>query len=256
MECGSQEKKNNGLTNMRKLLSIVLFLPIFLQAQEQTLPVSKYGLPVINDIGLYKKLVVADPDNEMIDLRELIPGAKFDVRYATANNIVKKQVYPAADVFMRKPAALALLKAQEQLNKLGYGLLFYDGYRPYAVTVLFYETIKDTTFVADPRKGSRHNRGMAIDLSLYDLQTGQPLVMPSGYDETTERSFHDYLGADSIAKSNRKILRTTMEAVGFDIYKWEWWHYDFKGWQDAAVYDIWHNKIRKANAALAKKKST
>lgn len=228
-------------------------MPFSLLAQEGKTQVSKYGLPVIQDIDLYKSLVRENPDNELIDLRTLIPDAKFDVRYATADNLVKRPVYPAADVFMRKPAALALKEAQEILKKQGLGLLFFDGYRPYEVTVLFYEIIKDTTFVADPRKGSRHNRGMAIDLSLYDLETGKAVLMPSGYDETTERSYHAFMDADSVALANRKTLRTVLQAVGFEIYKWEWWHYDFKGWKDAAIYDIWHQAIREANVALAKK---
>ena len=254
MAGSGKEKKNHDLTCMKNLSFIIFWImPITLFAQESKIPVSKYGLPVIHDIDLYKKLVLENPDNELIDLRILIPDAKFDVRYATADNLVKKPVYPAADVFMRKPAALALKDAQDILKKQGLGLLFFDGYRPYEVTVLFYEIIKDTTFVADPRKGSRHNRGMAIDLSLYNLETGKAVPMPSGYDETTERSYHAFMDADSVALANRKTLRTVLETVGFEIYKWEWWHYDFKGWKDAAIYDIWHNAIREANAALAKK---
>jgi D-alanyl-D-alanine dipeptidase len=242
---------------MKSFLICFLLLPLSVFAQKQLqfdLPLSKYGLPVVSDVEIYKKIVRADPDNELIDLRKLIPDAKFDVRYATADNLIKRPLYPTADVFMRKPAALAIKKAHENLKKLGLGLVFFDGYRPYAVTVIFYETIKDTTFVADPHKGSKHNRGMAMDLSMYDLKTGSLVHMPSEYDETTPRAFHSYMETDSLAMKNRQILRTAMEEVGFAIYPWEWWHYDFKGWETCFTYDIWHKQVKKANKELHKEK--
>jgi len=241
---------------MQKMLMLLLLLPSCGLAQMPSfdLPKSKYGLPVVNDVEIYKKIVQVDPNNELVDLRELIPNAQFKVTYATAENLVHRPLYPTADVFMRKPAALALQKASKSLKKQGYGLLLFDGYRPYEVTVIFYETIKDTTFVADPHKGSKHNRGMAIDLSLYDLKTGKPLPMPSDYDETTPRAFHSYMEATPEALANRKILRDALEKVGFEIYPWEWWHYDFKGWKTCFTYDIWHSKIRAANAELHAKK--
>jgi D-alanyl-D-alanine dipeptidase len=250
----TEQSKN---TTMKSIYCLFLLLPFTVLAQQQPkfdLPISKYGLPVVNDVEIYKKIVRANPDNELLDLRKLIPDAKFDVRYATADNLIKRPLYPSADVFLRKPAALAIKKAHENLKKQGYGLVFFDGYRPYEVTVLFYEVVKDTTFVADPHKGSKHNRGMAMDLSMYDLKTGQLVHMPSEYDETTSRAFHSYMDTDSLALANRKILRTAMEAVGFDIYPWEWWHYDFKGWQTCFTYDIWHAKIREANKQLHAKK--
>ncbi|MFD2936697.1 M15 family metallopeptidase [Spirosoma flavum] len=217
------------------------------------LPKSKYGLPVVGDVTIYQKIVAADSDNELVDMRQLIPDAHFDVTYATNNNIVKRKLYPTADVFMRKPAALALRQASENLKKQGFGLVLFDGYRPYAVTVLFYEEIKDTTFVANPHKGSRHNRGMAIDLSLYDQKTGKRLSMPSDYDETTPRAFHNYMKSDSASLAHRAVLRSAMEQVGFAIFPWEWWHYDFQGWESCFTYDLSHKAIRKANKTLHKK---
>ena len=217
------------------------------------MPVSKYGLPVVKGPKVYEKIVKADPDNQLVDLREIIPDAIFDVRYATANNLIGRPLYPTADVFMRKPAALALRQVHENLKQLGFGLVFHDGYRPYEITELFYEVIKDTTYVADPRKGSRHNRGMAIDLSMFDRKTGQMVKMPSEYDETTQRAHHDYQEGDVEALQNRQILKDAMLDVGFQIYPFEWWHYDFKGWDQCQTYDIWHKKIRKVNKKLIKK---
>ncbi len=234
-------------------LSFTLQISALAQQPTYNLPKSKYGLPVVNDVGIYKKIVAANPDNELVDMRQLLPDAHFDVTYATPNNIVKRKLYPTADVFMRKPAALALQRANENLKKQGFGLLLFDGYRPYAVTVLFYEEIKDTTFVADPHKGSRHNRGMAIDLSLYDLKTGTRLSMPSDYDETTPRAFHEYMKSDSASMAHRTVLRLAMEQVGFAIFPWEWWHYDFQGWESCFTYDLSHKTIRRANKMLNKK---
>ncbi|GAB2561308.1 M15 family metallopeptidase [Spirosoma aerophilum] len=240
-------------TRLRRVVLVFLsigWLPSALAQPTPTtynLPKSKYGLPVVNDVQIYRKIVATDPDNELVDMRTLIPDAQFDVTYATTNNLVKRKLYPTADVFMRKPAAQALQQANENLKKQGFGFIFFDGYRPYAVTEIFYEVIKDTTFVADPHKGSRHNRGMAIDLSLYDRKTGKRLSMPSDYDETSPRAFQSYTQSDSASLAHRTILRLAMEQVGFAIFPWEWWHYDFKGWENCFTYDLPHTVIRRAN---------
>ncbi|MVM31610.1 D-alanyl-D-alanine dipeptidase [Spirosoma sp. HMF4905] len=236
-------------------LSLGLLSPLLAQPMTYDLPKSKYGLPVVNDVKIYKKIVTADPDNELVDMRQILPDAQFDVTYADTTNFLKRKLYPTADVFMRKPAAMAIRQASENLKKQGFGLLLFDGYRPYAITVLFYEEHGDTTFVADPRKGSKHNRGMAIDLSLFDLKTGKRLSMPSGYDESTPRAYHNYMDSDSASLAHRAILRSAMEKVGFAIFPWEWWHYDFKGWESCFTYDLSHETIRQANKTLSKAKA-
>lgn len=232
---------------------IILFVCIRAMAFGQSvsgLPVSKYGLPVANDPAVYSRLVRENPDNKLLDLRELIPNAIFDVTYAGTNNFLGRKIYPSADVFLRKPAAEALVRVAARLRSQGLGLLLFDGYRPYSVTVTFYEEIGDTTFVADPRKGSKHNRGMAIDLSLFDLKTGIPLEMPSKYDEPSERAWHSWSGGDAKALANRQILKDAMISEGFEVFAYEWWHYDFQGWQSCVTYDLWHSVIRKANRKL------
>ncbi len=209
---------------------------------------------MVSDVSIYEKIVAADPDNELVDMRQILPEAQYDVTYADTTNFLKRKLYPTADVFMRKPAALALRQVAENLKKQGYGLVLFDGYRPYAITMLFYEEHGDTTFVADPRKGSKHNRGMAIDLSLYELKTGKRLSMPSGYDESTPRAYHNYMDSDSASLAHRTLLRSAMERVGFAVFPWEWWHYDFRGWEGCFTYDLWFDAIRKANRKLAKRK--
>jgi len=239
---------------MMRWFPILLCWPCLVFGQHSNglpdLPVSPYGLRYVNDPALYSVQVLKDPQNTFLDMRELLPKAKFDVTYATENNFLKRRLYPTADVFMRRPAAEALLRVARRLKSRGLGLVLYDGYRPYAVTVTFFEEIGDTTFVAHPRKGSKHNRGMAIDLSMFDLRTGKVVPMPSGYDEASERAWHNYNGGDPVALENRAILRDAMVAEGFEIFAYEWWHYDYKGWQSCITYDVWHQDIRKANRAL------
>lgn len=236
------------------LLLVGLGTSVRAQPLSFDLPKSKYGLPVVSDVNIYTKIIAADPNNELVDMRQIIPDAQYDVTYADTTNFLKRKLYPAPEVFMRKPAALALRQVSENLKKQGYGLVLFDGYRPYAITMLFYEEHGDTTFVADPRKGSKHNRGMAIDLSLYDRKTGKRLSMPSGYDESTPRAYHSYMDSDSASLAHRALLRSAMEQVGFAIFPWEWWHYDFKGWETCFTYDLWFDAIRKANKTLHKGK--
>ena len=215
-----------------------------------TLPVSKYGLPVASDPDVYRALVRQDANSALLDVRAMISQAQYRITYATDENFLRRKLYPAPDFFLRRPAAEALVRISNKLKKAGLGLILYDGYRPYSVTVTFYEEIGDTTFVADPRKGSKHNRGMAVDLSLYDLKTGQPLPMPSGYDEASPRAWHNYQEGDPQALKNRAILRDAMVSEGFEVFAYEWWHYDFRGWQACVTYDLWHEQIRKVNMSL------
>ena len=243
-------KKSTCLSTFLLCLSVSVSLPA--QQLKFDLPKSKYGLPVVGDVRIYEKIVAADPDNELVDMHHILPDAQYDVTYADTTNFLKRKLYPPADVFMRKPAALALRQVAENLKKQGYGLVLFDGYRPYAITMLFYEEHGDTTFVADPRKGSKHNRGMAIDLSLYELKTGKRLSMPSAYDESTPRAYHSYMDSDSASLAHRTLLRKAMEQVGFAIFPWEWWHYDFRGWENCFTYDLWFDAIRKANKKIAK----
>jgi D-alanyl-D-alanine dipeptidase len=238
---------------MRMMLWVFLIpLTAWSQRDSISIPISKYGLPVISDPLVYRKLLNTDPDNMLMDMKKLLPDEHYDVTYATKNNILKRKIYPKQDLFMRKPAAAALVKVAAELKVQGFGLLLYDGYRPYDVTVLFYEEIGDTTFVADPRKGSKHNRGMAIDLSMYNLKTGKAVLMPSDYDEATPRAFHAYMDAPAEAIRHRAILRTAMELAGFQIYPWEWWHFDFKGWEKCNTYNLWHDLIRQENRIFLK----
>jgi len=177
---------------------------------------------------------------KLVELVTLDNTIKLDIRYATANNFVGRPVYPEARAFLQKPAAKALLKVHRQLKKQGMGLVIFDGYRPWTITKLFWDVVREDQrkFVADPAKGSKHNRGCAVDLSIYDLKTGELIEMPSGYDEFTERASPNYAGGTDKQRANRDMLRKLMEAEGFTVNPNEWWHFDYKNWQDYAIYDI------------------
>jgi len=177
---------------------------------------------------------------KLVELITLDPSIKLDIRYATDNNFVGKKVYPEARAFLQKPAAKALVKVHQKLKKQGLGLVIFDGYRPWSITKLFWEVTSEDKrkFVANPAKGSKHNRGCAVDLSVFDLKTGQLIDMPSGYDEFTERASPDYAGGTEKERANRDMLRRLMEDAGFTVNPNEWWHFDFKNWEKYAIYDI------------------
>jgi D-alanyl-D-alanine dipeptidase len=183
---------------------------------------------------------------DLVELVKLDPTIKLDIRYATSNNLTGKPVYKEARAFLQRDAATALLRAHRQLKALGYGLLIFDGYRPWSVTKIFWETTskKNKQFVANPRKGSKHNRGCAVDLSLYNLSTGKEIEMPGVYDEMSERSYGNYAGGTNLQRKMRDLLREKMEAEGFKVLKVEWWHFDYKDWQSYRITNVPFSAIK------------
>jgi len=177
---------------------------------------------------------------DLVELIRLDPTLKLDIHYASSNNFLGTPLYEEARAFLQGPAAEALVRANRKLHEQGYGLLIFDGYRPWYVTKIFWDATpaKDHNYVADPAQGSRHNRGCAVDLTIYDLKTGQPVPMPSGYDEMSERAHADYPGGTAEENANRARLRTAMEAEGFSVYPYEWWHFDYKDWQQYPIVNV------------------
>lgn len=143
-----------------------------------------------------------------------------------------------ARAYVRKPVAESLKKAQEQFESLGATIKIYDAYRPYKATVMFYETYHDTTYVASPYRGSRHNRGCAIDMTIVDLKTGKELEMPTEYDSFKKEAWPTTPVQDPTIRKNRNLIINIMERNGFKVYASEWWHFDFVGWQNYEVMDI------------------
>lgn len=197
-----------------------------------------YGLTPMK-IKEYRSSLTIHPENELVELQKVIPSLILDIRYATRHNFTGSKIYNLAKAYARKPVAEALARAQADFNNLGYGIKIYDAYRPYSATIKFFEIMKgDTTYVASPYKGSKHNRGCALDLTLIDLKTKKELAMPTEYDSPVKQSWPDYPISDPEIKKNRHTLISIMTKNGFRVYEAEWWHFDFNGWKNFEVMNI------------------
>ena len=189
---------------------------------------------------------------DLVELVSLDLTIRLDIRYAQSNNFLSTPVYTQARAFLQRPAAAALMRVSQKLRPLGYGLLVHDAYRPWYVTKIFWDATppEGKQFVADPKKGSKHNRGCAVDLTLYDLATSKPIEMPGLYDEMSPRSFPTFPGGTSLQRWHRDLLRQAMESEGFGVNESEWWHFDYKDWQHYALMNVPFEDLgnaRKAN---------
>jgi D-alanyl-D-alanine dipeptidase len=186
--------------------------------------------------------------SDLVELVKLDPSIRLDIRYATTNNFLGSRFYAEPRAFMQRAPAEAVARAAKALKPLGYGLLIHDGYRPWFVTKTFWDaTPQDKKWlVADPSKGSKHNRGAAVDLTLYDLATCRVIEMPSTYDESTPRAYAFYPGGTGLERWHRALLRRTMEAEGFTVNPEEWWHFDYRDWQRYAIGNVPFDKISPA----------
>ena len=224
------KKNDHHLINNFKLLSLSLVC-IFLLFSCATKPPHENG---------------AFKSTDLVELVKLDTSIHLDIRYATSNNLEGRPVYTEARAFLQRPAAEALVKVNKELKQLGYGLLIFDGYRPWSVTKLFWDlTSKENKkFVANPKEGSKHNRGCAVDLSLYEISSGKEVQMTGVYDEMSERSYPNYLGGTELQRKMRDLLRSKMEAQGFSVYEYEWWHFDFNDWKSYRIGNIQFSEIK------------
>lgn len=213
------------------ILSAICFWSLIVIGQ------NKYGLTPTNYIG-YKSTVKVNPNKALIDLEKFIPGLVLDIRYATTNNFTGEKIYNRSKAYARRPVAVALKKIQAELKKQGLGIKIFDAYRPYKATVKFYEVYHDTTYVASPYRGSRHNRGCALDLTAITLSTGEELKMPTEFDSFKKEAWPTSVVTDPVIKKNRTLLINVMEKYGFKVNSSEWWHFDFIGWKQYEVLDI------------------
>jgi len=170
---------------------------------------------------------------DLVEPARLDSTIHLDVRYATTNNFLGSVFYSSVHAFLQRPAALAVVRAARVLRPLGYGILIHDAYRPWYVTKVFWDATPAEShwLVANPARGSKHNRGAAVDLTLYELATGAPVEMPSTYDEATPRALSDYPGGTSRQRWHRALLRRVLEAEGFSVNPNEWWHFDYRDWE-------------------------
>jgi len=219
-----------------------LFLLLLVFISTTAFPQNKYGLKATTFTD-YKQTLVTSPEKELINLDKFIPGIKLDIRYATTNNFTHEKIYNLARAYARKPVAEALKKAQAEFNKQGVGIKIFDAYRPYKATVKFYEVYHDTTYVASPYRGSRHNRGCAIDMTIVDLKTGEELKMPTEFDSFKKEAWPTTPVKDPLVKKNRDLIISVMERNGFKVNASEWWHFDFVGWKKYEVMDIDYEEL-------------
>jgi D-alanyl-D-alanine dipeptidase len=179
---------------------------------------------------------IQDPKRDIVDILTIDSTFVLDIRYATENNFTKQKLYPVSKAKLRREAAESLSSVQKELRMKNLRLKIYDGYRPLAIQWKLWEVVPNEDFVANPKKGSRHNRGAAVDLTIID-SLGNELEMPTGYDDFTEKASQNYMNLSEDAIKNRALLRDVMIRHGFQPIKSEWWHYDFRGWEQFGIMD-------------------
>ena len=234
---------------LNRCISVMAFLFFFhvRPAIGQATSISKYGVSVIDKLAEYQSAIRNDSAKKMVELRKTIPGIVYDLRYATTNNFMHRLMYapPTRCTFLRLPAARALAAVQQELQCQGYGLKIFDAYRPYAVTVSFWELIGDEKYVANPAKGSGHNRGLAVDLTIINLKSHRELDMGTGFDNFSDSAHHDFSNLPPAVLQNRKLLKEIMEKHGFTKLETEWWHYFWPNDRGYEVLDIPFKQLAK-----------
>ena len=231
-----------------RLIGFSIFLTVSLlslRAQNNQPKNTPVELRVIKSYKAYKQSVKKDSLKKMVELKTIVPGIQYDLRYGTINNFLHRQLYHNGNItFLRLPVAHALSQAQQELKHQGLSLKIWDAYRPYRVTVEMWDAIKDDRYVADPKKGSGHNRGIAVDLTVINISTGKELDMGTGFDNFSDTAHQDFVNLPSEILQNRAILRTTMEKYGFKALPTEWWHFYWNS-SEFEVMDMEAKKFKK-----------
>jgi zinc D-Ala-D-Ala dipeptidase len=227
------------------MLVIFIFITaLWVSAQNQ--PLNKYGLLVIRNIKTFKTSTAFNKNKRIVGLLNFIPGILEDLRYASANNFMHQRLYPRIqDTYLRLEAAMLLKQIQKELNNQNLGLKVFDAYRPYSITEKMWEPIHDDHYVADPRKGSNHNRGIAVDLTLIDANTKQELNMGTDFDNFSDTAHTDFMGLPAEVLSNRRQLKNLMEKYGFKSLETEWWHYSLPNANDFELLDLNFKKMKR-----------
>ncbi len=227
-----------------RLAFLIFSTIIFISVKAQD---TSYTRPAVTDkYDVYKQQVAKDSFKKMIELKTAVPGIVYDLRYATKNNFMHRLMYPAGTniTFLRLPAAIALQKVQKELNQMGMGLKVFDAYRPYSVTVKFWELVKDERYVANPSRGSGHNRGTTVDLTIFNLDSRTALNMGTDFDNFSDTAHHSFTKLSEEILQNRMLLKSTMEKYGFRAYNEEWWHYSLA---DASKFELLDLDFKKLN---------
>jgi D-alanyl-D-alanine dipeptidase len=221
----------------QKLMMMAILFANITTLPAQTTGPHAYGIKAVETPAAYLAAVKADSDQAMIELHDLDPTIVYEIGYASTHNFTGQPLYPTDTkvTFMRRPAAMALMEVQKELKTKGLGLKIWDAYRPYSVTVAFWERVHDERYVADPHKGSYHNRGTAADLTIIELATGKELKMPTGWDTMNDSAHQGNMNLPKDMIDNRELLRSVMERHGFELFQTEWWHFN---WPHPEHYDV------------------
>jgi D-alanyl-D-alanine dipeptidase len=221
-----------------------MFTPVISAAQQ--VKINQYGLPVITNKQQLNAIVAGDSMMRMLDLKKLIPGIQLDLKYCGKDNFMKQQLYPKklSTTYLRSPAANALKKVQAALISKGLGLKIWDAYRPYSATVKMWEPVKDDRYAADPKFGSGHNRGIAVDLTIINISSGRELDMGTGFDHFSDTAHSDFKNLPQNVLDNRKLLRTLMEENGFKVLDTEWWHFYLPDAKKYALMDLSFKQLK------------
>ncbi|HUZ61331.1 MAG TPA: M15 family metallopeptidase [Hanamia sp.] len=210
-------------------ISVVIFIfqfTTFNYVHAQSKIPNKYGLIVIKDTKILQKEITLDSNKRMVNLCTIIPELQLDLKYATIHNFMHEKLYPPLHTtFLRKPAADSLKKVVQYLKKQNLAIKIFDAYRPYSVTEKMWEKVRDNRYAANPSKGSGHNRGAAVDLTLIDLKTNKELPMGTGFDNFSDTAHSDFTNLSTDILRNRNILKNAMEKFGFIQLSTEWWHF-------------------------------
>ena len=238
------------------LISTIFFMLIMPPATAQDTVLNKYGLWIIKDLSQLQKTISLNPAKAMTDLKKAIPGLQFDLRYAGANNFTGQKLYPPIKTtYLRKTATDSLLAVQAELNNKGLGLKIFDAYRPYSITEKLWEPVKDDRYAADPKKGSGHNRGIAVDLTIVNLLSNKELDMGTDFDNFSDTANHAFTGLPQAVLQNRLMLKLVMQKHGFKALDTEWWHYYLPNAAAYELLDIDFNKLKFLNSKNYGKKS-
>lgn len=233
---------------MQVIYSVVfLFTAMPVYAQKAITP-NPYHLQLISNTEQLQKTILITPAKAMINIKERIPGIVLDLRYAGNNNFMHQQVYPrVSTTFLRKPVADALALVQNDLTKKGLGLKIFDAYRPYGITQKIWSIVKDERYAASPKKGSRHNRGIAVDLTIINLATQQELNMGTDFDNFSDTAHHNFIKLPKQVLQNRRWLRSVMAKYGFEAQSTEWWHYSIHKLKYFEILDISFDELSHNN---------
>lgn len=231
---------------LRKILSVsIMFHFVSVTVAAQSNIGNKYGLNIVDNVKILQTEIANDSNKKMVDIKKAIPSLVIDLRYATTNNFMHRRLYPfLKTTYLRLAAVNALKKVVIALNDQNLTLKIFDAYRPYTVTEEMWEVVKDSRYAADPAKGSGHNRGTSVDLTLINLHTGKELNMGTGFDNFSDSAHQDFTALPEKILQNRNLLKTTMEKYGFISLDTEWWHFSLPDANNYELLDLQFDELK------------